>query len=69
MVTWYVKDEKVMLPLCEAKMFHHYDHRFGTYAGQTEAQARQGKAARAWRYAHQNPNAFVVLSRYWVAEA
>ena len=28
-----------MLPLYEAKMIHHFDHRLGTYEGQTEAQA------------------------------
>ena len=25
-----------VLPLYEAKMIHHFDHRFGTYEGQTE---------------------------------
>src|SRR5262249_53879780 len=31
------------LPVYEAKMLHQFDHRFGTYEWQTEAQARQGK--------------------------
>jgi hypothetical protein len=61
----FVKDGRVMLPLCEAKMFHHYDHRFGTYAGQTEAQARQGKLPELDDTAHQDPS-FVTLPRYWV---
>ena len=30
------------LPLYEAKMIHQFDHRYGTYEGQTEAQAAQG---------------------------
>ena len=34
-----------VLPLYEAKMVHHFDHRFGTYEGQTEAQANHGYAA------------------------
>jgi hypothetical protein len=67
-VSRFVKDGRVMLPLCEAKMFHLYDHRFGTYAGQTEAQARQGKLPELDDAAHQNPNAASV-PRYWVAES
>ena len=31
------------MPLYEAKMIHHFDHRFGNYEGQTESQANQGK--------------------------
>jgi hypothetical protein len=64
----FVKDGKVMLPLGEAKMFTHYDHRFGTYAGQSEAQARQGKLPELDDTSHQDPG-FVVLPRYWVAKA
>jgi hypothetical protein len=30
-------------PLYEAKMVHHFDHRFATYEGQTAAQSNQGK--------------------------
>jgi hypothetical protein len=64
----FVKGSKVMLPLCEAKMFHQYDHRFGTYAGQTEAQARQGKLPELDDLAHQNP-AIVAQPRYWIDQA
>ena len=35
--------EDVMLPLYEAKMVHQFDHRFGSYEGQSGAQANQGK--------------------------
>ena len=35
------------VPLYEAKMIHHFDHRFGDYEGQTQAQANAGQAARA----------------------
>ncbi|HEY5477781.1 MAG TPA: N-6 DNA methylase [Tepidiformaceae bacterium] len=31
------------LPFLEAKMLSQYDHRFGTYEGQTQAQSNQGK--------------------------
>jgi len=32
----FVKGEEVWLPLYEAKMFHQYDHRFGTFEGVTK---------------------------------
>jgi len=54
-----------MLPLYEAKMVHHFDHRFGTYEGQTAAQARQGKLPEANAEQHGDA-AFVSLPRYWV---
>ena len=57
----------VMLPLYEAKMIHHFDHRFGTYEGQTEAQANQGKLPELDDVAHSDPRR-VTLSRYWVTE-
>ncbi|MBU3749524.1 MAG: hypothetical protein FGM52_03590 [Mycobacterium sp.] len=49
-----------MLPLYEAKMIHHYDHRWATYEedGSTRDGTRQEK---------QNPE-FVVQPRYWVRE-
>jgi hypothetical protein len=34
------------LPLYEAKMVHHFDHRFGTYEGQTQAQANKASYPR-----------------------
>lgn len=42
----FVRDGSRMMPLYEAKMLHHYDHRFGTYAGQTAAQANMGTLPR-----------------------
>ena len=38
----FVRGSERMLPLYEAKMIHHFDHRLGTYEGQTEAQANMG---------------------------
>ena len=61
----FEKDGKVMLPLYEAKMIHHFDHRFGTYETQSEAQANQGKLPELDHVAHADP-ARVTLSRYWV---
>lgn len=56
------------LPLYEAKMVHHFDHRFATYEGQTEAQARQGKCPELDDDTHADP-AKVPLPYYWVDEA
>ena len=35
----FVKDHLRMLPLYEAKMVHHFDHRYGTYGDQMQARA------------------------------
>ena len=63
----FEKDEMAMLPLYEAKMLHHFDHRFGTYEAQSEAQANQGKLPELDQIAHADPRR-VTLSRYWVLE-
>jgi hypothetical protein len=56
-----------MLPLYEAKMVHHFDHRFGTYDGQTRSQANVGTLPRPTHEHKQDP-AHSVLPRYWVSE-
>ena len=56
-----------MLPLYEAKMIHHFDHRFGTYEGQTEAQANMGTLPRLTPEQQDDPQ-FVPMPRYWVQE-
>ncbi len=56
-----------MLPLYEAKMIHHFDHRLGTYEGQTEAQANMGTLPRLSHDQQDDPR-FVVMPRYWVQE-
>ena len=58
-------DGEVMLPLCEAKMVHQFDHRFGTYEAQREAQANQGKLPELDHLAHADTGR-VTLPRYWV---
>lgn len=50
-----------MLPLYEAKMIHHYDHRWATY--ESDGSTRDVTLAEK-----QDPN-FVVLPRYWVRES
>ena len=64
----FVRDGERWLPLYEAKMIHQFDHRFGTYEGQTQAQANQGKLPEFDDAQHADPN-LLVLPRYWVAES
>ncbi len=63
----FEKDGEGMSPLYEAKMIHHFDHRFGTYEGQSQAQANQGKLPELDHTAHADPGR-VTLPRYWVPE-
>ncbi|MGH7573258.1 MAG: Eco57I restriction-modification methylase domain-containing protein, partial [Gemmatimonadota bacterium] len=55
----FIYGKKRMLPLFEAKMIHHYDHRWGTYDGTDIRDVALEEK--------QDPN-FVVLPRYWVDE-
>ena len=63
----FERGEEVMLPLYEGKMVHLFDHRFGTYQGQSEAQANQGKLPEVDRVAHADPGR-TTLPRYWLHE-
>ena len=63
----FQKDREVVLPLYEAKMLHQFDHRFGTYEGQSESQANRGKLPELDHVAHADPRR-VTLPRYWVHE-
>ncbi|MET7743264.1 DNA methyltransferase [Streptomyces sp. NPDC005385] len=56
-----------MLPLYEAKMLHHYDHRFSTYENATEKHLNKGTLPRFTVEQHQDPTA-LPLPRYWVSE-
>jgi hypothetical protein len=60
------KGDAEYLPLYEAKMLHHFDHRWGTYEGQTQSQAKQGKLPEFTTEQHADPHKFV-LPRHWVA--
>jgi hypothetical protein len=61
----YRDAEGGFLPLVEGKMVHHFDHRFGTYEGQTQAQANQGKLPELDDDAHADPS-LMTLPEYWV---
>jgi hypothetical protein len=63
----FVRGDEHMLPLYEAKMVHHFDHRLGTYEGQTSAQAKMGTLPRLTPQQKADPS-YSVLPRYWVAE-
>ncbi|MCW8382767.1 Eco57I restriction-modification methylase domain-containing protein [Streptomyces justiciae] len=62
-----VRGEEHLLPLYEAKMLHHYDHRFSTYENATEKQLAVGTLPRFTVEQHQDASA-VPLPRYWVPE-
>lgn len=64
----FVHGHRTYFPLIEAKMVHQFDHRFGTYEGQTEAQENQGKLPEFDDAAHADPHR-QTLSHYWVDEA
>jgi hypothetical protein len=57
----------LFLPFYEAKMLHQFDSRFGTYHGQTQAQANQGKLPELSPEQHADPFRYV-RPRYWVEE-
>lgn len=61
----FVRGDAAMAPLFEAKMLHQFDHRFGTYDGQSESQGNQGKLPEFDDNAHRDPNRFT-MSHYWV---
>jgi len=53
----FVRGEEVYLPLYEAKMFWHYDHRFATFAGEDTRDVEPRE---------KRDPAFLPLPRYWV---
>lgn len=60
-----LRDGREVYPLYEGKMFWHYDHRYGTYEGQTEKQANKGVLPRVSESGHNNPRCRIE-PRYWV---
>ncbi|MGO9338838.1 MAG: Eco57I restriction-modification methylase domain-containing protein [Terracidiphilus sp.] len=58
-------DGTTVSPLYEGKMLWHFDHRYGTYEGQTIKQANKGVLPHVDDAAHNNPK-FRVQPRYWV---
>jgi hypothetical protein len=63
----FVGPDQCYLPLYESKMIHIYDHRFGTYEGQTPAQARQGKLHELSDDDHSDPER-LPMPAYWVSQ-
>ena len=61
----FVKGSARRLPLYEAKMIHQFDHRFGTYDGQTQAQSNKGFLPQLTDDDHADPN-HAALPYYWV---
>lgn len=62
------RGEERLLPLYEAKMLHHYDHRFATYENATEKNLNKGTLPRFTLDQHRDANS-TPLPRYWVAES
>ncbi len=62
------REDEQYLPLYEGKMVWNFDHRFGTYEGQTEAQARQNKLPELRDKEHTDPSLFS-LPKYWIHES
>jgi hypothetical protein len=52
-------------PLYEGKMVWHFDHRYGTYEGQTEKQANKGVLPHVADATHDDPD-YRIQPRYWV---
>lgn len=60
---WEHSDARRYVPLYEAKMIHHYDHRWATYEGEDEEQGVRDTTLDE----KQDPN-FEPTPRYWVPE-
>ncbi|GAY16435.1 Eco57I restriction-modification methylase domain-containing protein [Mycobacterium sp. shizuoka-1] len=56
---------KEYVPLYEAKMLSHFDHRFATYKNATQAQLNKGTLPRLTDDQHRDPE-LEPLARYWV---
>jgi Eco57I restriction-modification methylase len=58
-------DGRQVYPLYEGKMLWHFDHRYGTYEGQTEKQANKGVVPHVDDLAHNDAN-YRIQPQYWV---
>lgn len=61
----YERDGTEYVPLYEAKMLSHFDHRFSTYKDATQAQLNVGSLPRLTAVQHNDPN-LESLARYWI---
>ncbi|WP_433287785.1 Eco57I restriction-modification methylase domain-containing protein [Pseudonocardia sp. CA-142604] len=64
----YHRDDAEFLPLYEAKLLGHFDHRFSTYRDATEAQLNKGTLPRPTDAQHDDPG-MESLARYWIARS
>lgn len=62
------RDGREYLPLYEAKLLGHFDHRFSTYRDATQAQLNVGALPRPTAAQHDDPH-MEPLARYWVARS
>ncbi len=60
-----LNDGRRLYPLYEGKMFWHFDHRYGTYEGQTEQQSNKGVLPRVSEDQHRSAE-YQIQPRYWV---
>lgn len=60
-----LEDGREVYPLYEGKMFWHFDHRYGSYEGQTEKQANKGVLPRVTD-AEYGLSEYRIQPRYWV---
>lgn len=63
----FTRDGQRMIPLIEAKMVHHYNHRFGDYADQLSGSESTSLPDVPDSRLH-NPN-YMITPRYWVPQA
>ncbi|TYB36470.1 N-6 DNA methylase [Micromonospora sp. AP08] len=61
----FLRGGERMLPLYEAKMVHMFDHRWGTYSGQTAAQRNMGTLPRL-DLSQKNDPSVLALPNYWL---
>lgn len=61
----YINGNETWVPLYEAKMIYHFDHRYGTYEGATQANLNSGNLPRP-SYEQKRVSSFVIQPRYWV---
>jgi len=60
----FKQGRETYLPLYEAKMLHHFDHRYATYEGATQANINEGSLPQPAEQQKRDPT-FTVLPRYW----
>ncbi|MFV8230242.1 Eco57I restriction-modification methylase domain-containing protein [Mycolicibacterium fortuitum] len=61
----YTRGNKEYVPLYEAKMLSHFDHRYATYRGATQAQLNKGTLPRLTGVQHDDPT-LEPIARFWV---